>query len=138
MGVIFVILFCMWGCILIIRVCCTMWNDLSWDLHRRSRVRVRTCTSCKSLGQPGFYSLTWTHKVYFPENEISSNQKIKKKMRDVMILTLKFIEIDVKASHIYLQQIYINKILNKFWMNNYSLNITFKWRHVLFKPMPEK
>ena len=31
-----------------------------------------------------------------------------------MILTLKFIEIDVKASHIYLQQIYINKILNKF------------------------
>jgi hypothetical protein len=34
------------------------WWQMIWDLHSRSRVRVRTCISCKSLGQPGFYSLT--------------------------------------------------------------------------------
>jgi hypothetical protein len=33
------------------------WWQRVWDLHSRSRVRVRACTSCKSLGQPGFYSL---------------------------------------------------------------------------------
>jgi hypothetical protein len=37
----------------------------------------RTCTSCKSLGQPGFYSLTWAHKVRFPRGEVSSNPKKK-------------------------------------------------------------
>lgn len=103
MGVIFDILFCMWGCILIIRVCCTMWNDLSlknltwtiwmrgsqetwrikraWDLHSRSWVRVRAFIFCKSPGQPRFYSLTWTYKMRFPENEIFSNPKIKKSER---------------------------------------------------------
>jgi len=55
------------------------WWQRAWDLHSRSRVRVRTYTSCKSLGQLEFYSLTWTHKIYFPEGEVSSNPKKKKK-----------------------------------------------------------
>ena len=46
---------------------------------RSARVRVRVCTSCKSLGQSGFYSLTWAHKVRFPGGEVSSNPKIIKK-----------------------------------------------------------
>jgi hypothetical protein len=54
------------------------WWQRAWDLHSRSRVRVRTCTSCKSLEQPGFYSLTWTHKIYFSKNKVSSNPKKKK------------------------------------------------------------
>ena len=37
------------------------------DLHSRSRVRARACTFCKSLGQPGFYSLTFAHKIRFLE-----------------------------------------------------------------------
>jgi len=41
------------------------WWQMAWDLHSRSRVRVRTCTSCKSLGQPGFYLLTWAIKYAF-------------------------------------------------------------------------
>jgi len=53
------------------------WWQMAWDLHSRSRVRVRTCTSCKSLGQHGFYSLTWTHKVRFPGGGVSSNPKKK-------------------------------------------------------------
>jgi len=36
------------------------------------------CTSYKSLGQPGFYSLTWTHKMRFLGSGVSSNQKKKK------------------------------------------------------------
>jgi hypothetical protein len=55
------------------------WWQRAWDLHSRSRVRVRTYTSCKSLGQLGFYSLTWTHKIHFPESEVSSNSKKKKR-----------------------------------------------------------
>jgi len=47
----------------------------AWVLHSRSRVRVRAYTSCKSLGQPGFYSLTWAHKVRFPGGGVSSNKK---------------------------------------------------------------
>ena len=46
---------------------------------RSARVRVRVCTSCKSLGQSGFYSLTWAHKVRFRGGEVSSNPKIIKK-----------------------------------------------------------
>jgi hypothetical protein len=53
------------------------WWQRAWDLHSRSRVRVRACTSCKSLGQPGFYSLIWAHKVRFPGSEVSSNPKKK-------------------------------------------------------------
>jgi len=45
------------------------------DLHSRSRVRVKACTSCKSLEQPEFYSLTWAHKVRFLEGEVSLNPK---------------------------------------------------------------
>jgi hypothetical protein len=37
-----------------------------------------TSTHGKSLGQPGFYSLTWAHKIRFPGGEVSSNPKIKK------------------------------------------------------------
>jgi len=47
------------------------------DLHSRSRVRVKACTSCKSLEQPEFYSLTWAHKVRFLEGEVSLNPKKK-------------------------------------------------------------
>jgi hypothetical protein len=32
------------------------------------------------MGQPGFYSLTWAHKVRFPGSEVSSNPKKKKKV----------------------------------------------------------
>jgi hypothetical protein len=53
------------------------WWQKAWDLHSRSRVRVRACTSCKSLGQPGFYSLIWAHKMRFPEGGVSSNPKKK-------------------------------------------------------------
>jgi hypothetical protein len=52
----------------------------AWDLYSRSRVRVKTCTSCKNLGQPEFYSLTWTYKVRFPEDGVSLNSKKKKKV----------------------------------------------------------
>jgi len=53
------------------------WWQRAWDLHSRSWVRVRACTSCKSLGQPRFYSLTWAHKVRFPGGGVSSNLKKK-------------------------------------------------------------
>jgi len=55
------------------------WWQRAWDLHSRSRVRVRACTSCKSLGQLGFYSLTWAHKVRFSGGGVSSNPKKKVK-----------------------------------------------------------
>jgi len=45
------------------------------ELHGRSRVRVRTCISYKSLEQPGFYSLIWAHKVRFPEMKFPRIQK---------------------------------------------------------------
>jgi len=48
-----------------------------WNMHSRSRVWVRACISCKSLGQPEFYLLTWTHKVRFPGSGVSSNPKKK-------------------------------------------------------------
>jgi len=51
------------------------WWQRAWDLHSRSRVRVKACTSCKNLGQPGFYSLTWAHKLRFSEIGVSSNKK---------------------------------------------------------------
>jgi len=56
------------------------WWQRVWDLHSRSRVRVRACTSCKILGQPVFYSLTWAHKVRFPGSVVSSNPKKKKNL----------------------------------------------------------
>jgi len=46
-------------------------------LHSRFQVRVRACTSCKSLGQPGFYSLTWTHKIRFSGGGFPQIQKKK-------------------------------------------------------------
>jgi hypothetical protein len=54
-----------------------VWWQRAWDLHSRSWVRVRACTSCKSLRQPGFYSLTWIHKVCFPGGGVFSNPKKK-------------------------------------------------------------
>jgi len=51
------------------------WWQRVWDLHNRSRVRVMACISCKSLGQSGFYSLTWAHKVHFLRVEVTSNPK---------------------------------------------------------------
>ena len=42
-----------------------------------SRVQIRVYISYKSLGQPGFYSLTWAHKVHFPCSGVSSNLKKK-------------------------------------------------------------
>jgi hypothetical protein len=54
------------------------WWQRAWDLYNRSRVWVMTCTSCKSLGQPGLYSLIWAHKIRFPGGEVSSNPKKKK------------------------------------------------------------
>ena len=54
-----------------------MWWKRSWDLYNRSRVWISTCTSCKSLGQSGFYSLTWAYKVRFLKGEVSSNSKKK-------------------------------------------------------------
>jgi len=59
--------------------CLQAWWQRARDLHSRSRVRVRACISCKSLGQPRFYSLTWAHKVRFPGSGVSSNPKKKKK-----------------------------------------------------------
>jgi len=58
----------------------------AWDLHSRSQVRVRACTCCKSLGQPGFYSLTWAHKVRFPGGGVSSNPKkrVRKNQQNLM------------------------------------------------------
>ena len=56
------------------------WWQRVWNLHSRSRVRVSACISCKRLGQPGFYSLTWAHKVRFPGGGVSSNLKKKKKI----------------------------------------------------------
>jgi hypothetical protein len=54
-----------------------MTNDL------RSEQQVSSSSqgviSCKSLGQPGFYSLIWAHKVRFPRGEVSSNPKKKRK-----------------------------------------------------------
>jgi len=41
----------------------------------RSRVRVRAYTSCKSLGQPRFYSLIWAHKICLLRDKVSSNKK---------------------------------------------------------------
>jgi len=41
------------------------WWQRVWNLHSRSRVQVKVCIYCKSLRQPGFYSLTWTSKIYF-------------------------------------------------------------------------
>ena len=57
------------------------WWQRVWDLHSRSRVRVRACTSCKSLGQPGFYSLIWAHKVRFPEGGVFLNKKFFQKKK---------------------------------------------------------
>jgi hypothetical protein len=57
-----------------------MWWQRAWDLYSRSQVRVRACISCKSLGQLGFNSLIWTHKVRFLKNGVSSNPKLKKKI----------------------------------------------------------
>jgi hypothetical protein len=54
-----------------------VWWQRAWDLHSRSWVRVRACTSCKSLRQPGFYSLTWVHKVCFSGGGVFSNPKKK-------------------------------------------------------------
>jgi hypothetical protein len=56
-------------------------------MHNRSRVRVRACTSCKSLGQPGFYSLTWAHKVRFSGGGVSSNSK-KKNIRNFSLMRM--------------------------------------------------
>jgi hypothetical protein len=53
------------------------WWQRAWDLHSKSWVRVRVCISCKSLGQPRFYSLTWAYKVRFPGGGVSSNPKTK-------------------------------------------------------------
>jgi hypothetical protein len=36
------------------------------------------------MGQPGFYSLTWAHKVRFPGGGVSSNPK-KKKLYFILI-----------------------------------------------------
>ena len=55
------------------------WWQRAWDLHSRSWVRVRAYISCKSLEQPGFYLLTWAHKVRFPGSRVFSNSKKKKK-----------------------------------------------------------
>jgi len=54
-----------------------VWWQRAWNLHSRSRVRVRACTSYKSLGQPGFYSLIWAYKVRFLGDRVSSNPKKK-------------------------------------------------------------
>jgi hypothetical protein len=51
------------------------WWQRVWDLHSKSRVWVRACTSCKSLRQPGFYLLTWAHKNMFFRGGVSSNKK---------------------------------------------------------------
>ena len=51
----------------------------------RSRVRVRACTSCKSLGQLGFYSLTWIHKMRFPGGEVFSNPKKKERQNTYLL-----------------------------------------------------
>jgi len=52
----------------------TWWQNV-WDLHSRSRVRVRACTFCKSLGQSEFYLLTWTYKVRFSRVRFPQIQK---------------------------------------------------------------
>jgi hypothetical protein len=54
------------------------WWQRAWDLYNKSRVLVMTCISCKSLGQPGLYSLIWAHKIRFPGGGVSSNPKKKK------------------------------------------------------------
>ena len=59
-------------------------SSSSQDLHSRSRVRVKACTSCKSLEQPGFYSLTWAYKIRFPGIGFPRIQKKKKKIHSFM------------------------------------------------------
>jgi len=45
-----------------------------------------------SLGQPGFYSLTWTHKIHFPDDSVSSNPKKKKvTVREMVLQCLVFL-----------------------------------------------
>jgi len=61
------------------------WQQRVWDLHSRSRVRVRACTSCKSLGQPRFYSLIWAHKVRFPVGWGFLESKKKKNLISIII-----------------------------------------------------
>jgi hypothetical protein len=46
-----------------------------WNLPSRSRVRVMTCISCKSLRRLGFYSLTWTYKIHFSKIKFLQIQK---------------------------------------------------------------
>jgi hypothetical protein len=48
------------------------------------------CTSCKSLEQPGFYSLTWAHKVRFPGVGVSSNPKKKRFTQKKKKTTMKY------------------------------------------------
>jgi hypothetical protein len=69
-----VFIFSCW-CLIIQVLMGVAWWQRAWDLHRRSRVRVMTCISYKSLEQPEFYSLTWTHKIRFSGGGVSSNQK---------------------------------------------------------------
>ena len=75
------------------------WWQRVWDLHSRSRVRVRACTSCKILGQPVFYSLTWAHKVRFPGSVVSSNPKKKKKPS--YTIHGKNIQMRIRRNHVY-------------------------------------
>lgn len=61
------------------------WWQRAWDLHSRFWIRVRTCTSCKSLGQPGFYLLIWAHKILFSEMRFPWIQK--KRVHEIVNIT---------------------------------------------------
>jgi len=79
-------------------------------LYSRSRVRVRTCISCKNLGQPGFYFLTWAHKIYFPESEVSSNKKKK-----FSVWHLKMRKFQRKSKKRTYREIYSSQNKGKHW-----------------------
>lgn len=54
------------------------WWQKNYDLYSRSRVRVKMCIPCKSLGQPEFWSLAWDYKCIFQ----SEFPRIKKQSDD--------------------------------------------------------
>jgi hypothetical protein len=95
------------------------WWQRVWDLHSRSRVRVRACTSCKSLGQPEFYFLTWAHKVRFPGGWGFLESK-KKSYFDIMSwLRVSWINLD--WSWLFFFNIFFNWFFFKFCLLLFSL-----------------
>ena len=78
--------------------------------HSRFRVRVRACTSCKSLGQSGFYSLIWAHKVHFLGVEFSPIQKKKKLDTLHLFISFKFDDFQCARFSLYNKKNSVNDV----------------------------